>query len=156
MEVAFKKIHKHAKVPHCDSADRDQVCLSVCDPYRDAGFDITAVECKYIVPGGDDNVICTGLEVADITPGWWLRVEARSGLGFKENIIPFPGVIDNGYRGEIKIKMFNLGFHPYKISTGDRIAQLVPYQMAESVSMKLVEEKTETKRGSKGFGSSGV
>jgi dUTP pyrophosphatase len=65
------------------------------------------------------------------------------------------GVIDPGYRGEIKVVLTNLSASPYTIAAGDRIAQLRIVQRLQA-SFELVETLDETKRGAGGFGSTGV
>ena len=94
-----------------------------------------------------------GLEFAYITPGYWVKVEGRSGMGFKHGIMPHPGIIDNGYRGDAGIKLYNLTDNDYLVSAGDRIAQFVVYK-----NFSVIVEEGETvnsDRGSNGFGSSG-
>ena len=72
----------------------------------DTGFDLVAVEQTTILQRGS-AVVPVGLTLADITPGYWIRIEPRSGLGFKHNLQPHLGVIDNGYRGDLAVKLYN-------------------------------------------------
>jgi dUTP pyrophosphatase len=65
------------------------------------------------------------------------------------------GVIDSGYRGEVKVVVFNLGDKPYKVSKGSKIAQLVIMPIIQ-YEIEEKEELEDTHRGEKGFGSSGV
>lgn len=91
--------------------------------------------------------------MASIEPGYWVRIEGRSGLGFKHGILPHPGIIDCGYRGSAGIKLYNLTDKDYEIKAGDRIAQFVVYNNHDvDVSEGEIEESL---RGEKGFGSSG-
>jgi dUTP pyrophosphatase len=78
----------------------------------------------------------------------------RSGLALKNGIHVGAGVIDQDYRGNVGVLLFNLGSEPFTIKKGDRIAQLVVYALIEP-EICLVEQKDETVRGDKGFGSSG-
>jgi dUTP pyrophosphatase len=65
-----------------------------------------------------------------------------------------PGTVDSDYRGEVKVILINHGKQPFKISRGDRIAQLV-FAKVEKAELHLKEELTATVRGSGGFGSTG-
>lgn len=119
----------------------------------DTGYDLVAVEDVYI-PSGSSKVIPVGLTLADITPGYWIRIEPRSGLGFKHSLQPHLGVIDNGYRGDLGVKMYN--FHESTdigIQKGDKIAQLVVYPLIQP-AFEFADQVTDTSRGDKGFGSS--
>lgn len=122
-----------------------------------AGMDIYASveEPIYIEPGGI-ALIPTGLAIA-LEPGYECQVRSRSGLALKYGIFALnsPGTIDSDYRGEINIILANFGKEPFKISKGDRIAQLVVarYEKAEWV---LVDELPDSERGSGGFGSTGI
>tara|TARA_B110000495_G_scaffold155235_1_gene138529 strand:- start:6115 stop:6585 length:471 start_codon:yes stop_codon:yes gene_type:complete len=119
----------------------------------DTGFDLIAVE-DVKIPKGGSNIISVGLQLADMTPGYWMRIEPRSGLGFKKSLQPHLGVIDNGYRGDLAVKIYN--FHPLNhavIKKGDKIAQLVIYPLIQS-TFTFSDTITDTSRGDKGFGSS--
>ena len=120
----------------------------------DTGFDLVAVEDAF-VPVKGSVVVPVGLTLADITPGYWLRIEPRSGLGFKHNIQPHLGVIDSGYRGDLGVKLYNFSSYGngYNVTKGDKIAQLVVYPLLQP-TFEYTEQITETNRGDKGFGSS--
>ena len=137
--LKFNKTHADSKLPTKNNTS-------------DTGFDVYCVEDK-VIPARGSAVVDVGLDFAYITPGYWVRVEGRSGLGFKHGISPHPGIIDNGYRGNAGIKLYNNTDTSYNISKGDRIAQFVVYQNYNVV----VEEgvKQESDRGDSGFGSSG-
>ena len=66
-----------------------------------------------------------------------------------------PGIIDNGYRGDAGIKLYNLTDKDYTVAVGDRIAQLVLYPLAPNYSVQFTDTPTESNRGEAGFGSSG-
>lgn len=124
------------------------------DPYTgDSGLDVTAVDDVVIQPKSF-AVVPVGLKLAFITPGYWFRVEGRSGLGFKKHIFPHFGIIDNPYRGDMGVKLYNFGDEPQYIKQGDKIAQLIVYPLIQA-NVGWAEEVTESKRGEKGFGSSG-
>lgn len=119
----------------------------------DSGFDLVAVESKVILPMGS-QIVPVGLTVADVSHGYWFRIEPRSGLGFKHNIQPHLGVIDNGYRGDLGVKLYNFGKDKeYRVSKGDKIAQLVVYPLIQP-TFEFADHVTESARGDNGFGSS--
>ena len=119
----------------------------------DTGYDIFAVEDKTI-PAKGSAIVDTGIEVAYITPGYWFKIEARSGLGFKYSVSPHPGVVDNPYRGNLGTKLYNFSNEDYIVKKGDRIAQMVFYPIVEP-QIGWLDEKIDTERNEKGFGSSG-
>lgn len=137
--LKFEKTHPDAKLPTKNHES-------------DTGYDVYSVESK-LVPAKGFAVIGVGLKFAYIPEGYWIKVESRSGLGFKHGILAHPGIIDNGYRGDAGIKLYNLTDVDYNINAGDRIAQFVIYM---NIPM-LVEfgKAEESARGEKGFGSSG-
>ncbi len=144
-EIRFIKTHEDAKLP-----TRNHNTL---DGLGDSGYDVYSVEPAIIEPGGSE-VIPVGLTLAHISPGYWFRIEARSGLGFKKGIIPHFGIVDNPYRGDLGVKLYNFGKQPVYIEKGDRIAQFVVYPLINT-TMSFTDEITQTQRGEKGLGSSG-
>jgi dUTP pyrophosphatase len=119
-----------------------------------AGFDLHSIEDVVIKPN-ERKLISTGLAF-EIEVGYEVQIRPRSGLAFKEGItvLNSPGTIDSDYRGEIKVLLINLGDRDFKIKRGDRIAQAV---VAPIIQAKIVEvdNLSTTKRGEKGFGSTG-
>ena len=97
------------------------------------------------------------MTLADITPGYWIRIEPRSGLGFKHSVQPHLGVIDNGYRGDLGVKLYNFNTNDtsdgLQVKKGDKIAQLVVYPLIQP-KFSFSDEISETTRGDNGFGSS--
>ena len=139
MVVKFKKTNKNAVIP---SKNHDS----------DTGLDVTSVEDK-VIPARGSAVVDVGLKFAYIDFGFWVKVEGRSGLGFKYGIIPHPGIIDQGYRGDAGVKLYNNTDKDYEVKAGDRIAQFVVYR---NYTVEVSEgDIMESKRGEKGFGSSG-
>jgi dUTP pyrophosphatase len=121
----------------------------------DAGVDLMAAESITLMPG-QRAAVPTGVSVA-IPEGYAGFVHARSGRALKEGLalVNAPGLIDSGYRGEIKVIVVNLDpSSPIDIRRGDKIAQLV-VQQVERVELEVVEELPESDRGPGGFGSSG-
>jgi len=119
----------------------------------DAGYDISSNENGKLY-GSMSMGFSTGLYVA-IPPGYVGKVVSRSGLAFKHNIEVGAGVIDSGYRGEVRILLHNFGDRPFEIKKGDRIAQLLILKH-ESPEFVLVDELDSTERGANGFGHTGV
>ena len=148
MKIQFFKTHPDAQLPKRNHDDHMGISGT-----HDSGYDIFAAEDTNIFPSGP-NVVPTGIKVAYITPGYWFRIESRSGLSFKHGILAHPGIIDNQYRGDLGVCVYNHGSIPYTVKKGDKIAQLVVYKVIDS-EVEWSEEIDETKRGEKGFGSSG-
>ena len=120
----------------------------------DAGLDLHARSAAELAPG-ERATIPTGIAVA-IPSNHAGLVLARSGLAARYGIglVNSPGLIDAGYRGEIRVLLVNHGNERFEIARGDRIAQLVIVPVA-MVDVDLVEHLDVTDRGSGGFGSSG-
>jgi dUTP pyrophosphatase len=90
----------------------------------------------------------------ELPKGTFGHILPRSGLALKSGIHVGAGVIDEDYRGNVGVLLFNLGDKPYNFSAGDRIAQMV-VKKCERVSVVEKEQLDESSRGSGGFGSSG-
>jgi dUTP pyrophosphatase len=122
----------------------------------DAGLDLSACERVEIAPG-ERAVVGTGVAVA-IPDGYAGFVLPRSGLATRHGmtIVNSPGLIDSGYRGELKVILLNTDARePFVVEPGMRIAQLVLVE-APAVQLVEVEELPESERGAAGLGSSGV
>jgi dUTP pyrophosphatase len=120
----------------------------------DAGLDLTACEEARLEPG-ERTVVSTGIAV-EIPEGYAGFVQPRSGLAARHGlgVVNSPGLIDSGYRGEIRVVLLNTDpREPFTVEPGMRIAQLVIAPVA-SVRLVEVEELQTTERGSRGFGSS--
>jgi len=121
----------------------------------DAGVDLYAREDTILAPGAW-TTIPTGVATA-IPAGHAGLVAPRSGLAARLGIgvVNGPGVVDAGYRGEIKVILINHGPEEVRLRRGERIAQLlvVPIAMSE---FEEVDELPDTSRGAGGFGSSGL
>ena len=83
------------------------------------------------------------------------RVAPRSGLAYKKGIDVGAGVIDEDYRGEVGVILFNFGEEDFEVAPGDRIAQLI-LEKISMVGLKEVDDLDQTDRGAGGFGSTGV
>jgi dUTP pyrophosphatase len=120
----------------------------------DAGLDLAACESLVLQPGAR-AVIPTGLAV-EIPEGYAGFVQPRSGLAARHGIgvVNSPGLIDSGYRGEIRVVLINTDREiPFVVEPGMRVAQLVIAPVA-SVRLVEVEELATSERGGRGFGSS--
>jgi dUTP pyrophosphatase len=122
----------------------------------DAGLDLAACERVELAPGGRATV-GTGLAVA-IPEGYAGFIQPRSGLAAKNGItiVNTPGLVDSGYRGELKVILLNTDSRDtFVVEPGMRIAQLV-VMLVPGVDPIEVEELPESERGVRGFGSSAV
>jgi dUTP pyrophosphatase len=122
----------------------------------DAGLDLSACERVELAPG-ERAVVGTGLAVA-IPEGYAGFVQPRSGLADRHGItvVNSPGLIDSGYRGELKVIMLNTDTaHRFVVEPGMRIAQLVVLEVPD-VELVELEELPTTERGVRGHGSSGT
>jgi dUTP pyrophosphatase len=120
----------------------------------DAGLDLSSCERVELAPG-ERALVGTGLAVA-IPPGYAGYVQPRSGLAVKHGIsmVNTPGLIDSGYRGELKIILINTDKRePFVVEPGMRIAQLVVLPVPQ-VDPVVVDELPSSERGERGFGSS--
>jgi dUTP pyrophosphatase len=125
----------------------------------DAGFDIYSDEDKVISPMSRATVH-TGIaieipEIPESNKDIYVRIAPRSGLSVKAGIDVFAGVVDRGYIGEIIVCLFNSSKEEFKINKGDKIAQMIPTLILKD-NLLEVKELEETRRGEKGFGSSGI
>ena len=121
----------------------------------DAGADLVAREDAVLEPGGGRALIPTGVALA-IPDGYAGFVQPRSGLALRHGVtcLNTPGLIDAGYRDELKVLLVNTDpEEPYKVTRGDRIAQLV-IQRVEHVRFLPVDELPASERGG-GFGHTG-
>ena len=121
----------------------------------DAGLDLYAAETVTLAPG-TRALVPTGIALA-IPPGFAGLVLPRSGLALRHGvtILNTPGLIDAGYRGEVKALLVNLGQEMVTLTRGERIAQLV-IQRVEHVTLTPVGVLAPSARGAGGFGSTGV
>lgn len=122
----------------------------------DAGIDLIA-RCEVTLePGGGRALVPTGVAVA-IPPGYAGFVQPRSGLALKHGVtcLNTPGLVDSGYRGELKVLLVNTDpARSFTVERGQRIAQLV-VQAVEHVRLVEAEDLEPSDRGEAGFGSTG-
>jgi dUTP pyrophosphatase len=140
IDVAIRRLRPDARVPR--------------QAYEgDAGLDLAACDPVVLEPG-ERAVVATGLAV-EIPEGFAGFVQPRSGLAARHGIgiVNAPGLIDSGYRGEIRVVLLNTGRESFAVEPGMRIAQLVIAPVA-AVRLIEVDELATSERGSRGFGSS--
>ena len=141
MKIKIKRLHADAQIPRYAHG-----------PLEDAGMDLHSLERAVLTPGVAQGVP-TGIAI-ELPPGFEAQVRPRSGMALKYSVRVNFGTIDPGYRGEIRVIMFNFGQADYVIEKGDRIAQLVIARY-EGVEFEEGDELGESQRGEGGFGSSG-
>ena len=125
----------------------------------DAGLDLLARESVVLLPAGGRALVPTGLAVA-IPEGHAGFVQPRSGLALKNGVtcLNSPGLIDSGYRGELKVLLINTDpVEPFEVKRGERIAQLVVQRVEHVVLVPVVDfdHLGESERGEGGFGLTG-
>ena len=140
--ILVQMLHPEAKLPR----------YAHSGPWGDLAADLYAVSAWTLEPG-ETVAIPTGLALG-FPPEYGALVEDRSGLALR-GLTTLAGVIDPGYRGEIKVVLTNLAAIPQSIAPGDRIAQLRLVRRIEA-TFEVVELLEETVRGGGGFGSTGV
>lgn len=138
--IKIKKLHPEAILPNYAHPG-------------DAGMDFFSNETTTLQPG-ERKLISTGISMA-IPEGHVGLIWDKSGLASKHGLKTMAGVIDTGYRGEIKILIHNLSSSPYIIEKGNKIAQML-IQPVEQKKIIEVEDLDDTARGKDGFGSTGL
>lgn len=142
MEVFFTKLTESA-------------CVPTRAHYGDAGADLYSDEDAALQPD-QRMAIRTGIAIA-IPHGYAGLILPRSGLALKWGIsvVNSPGLIDSGYRGEVKVLLINHGYESVRFTRGSRIAQIV-FVRVESPAFQQAETLPDSARGDGGFGSTGV
>ena len=139
MELKIKRIHDSAKLPSYGHK-------------ADAGLDLfSCVDC--VLGPGEVKAVPTGIKVA-IPLGFVGLVWDKSGISLK-GVHRLAGVVDAGYRGEVRVVMVNLGDKPFGIELGMKIAQMLIQPVME-VTVVEAQELDDTSRGEGGFGSTGL
>ena len=141
--LRVKLLNPHAKAP------------TVAHPGEDLGYDIYSAV-ALTIPARGNAAVSTGIAIECSSPsgekmGALLR--DKSSMASRRLTVT-GGVIDAGYRGEIRVLMENLGDSPAEIHAGDKIANLIPYPVLTS-KVEVVEELADSKRQAGGFGSTG-
>ncbi|XP_057225877.1 deoxyuridine 5'-triphosphate nucleotidohydrolase, mitochondrial isoform X1 [Malurus melanocephalus] len=137
--LRFTKLSENAFAPSRGSA-------------RAAGYDLySAYDC--VIPPMEKAVVKTDIQIA-LPSGCYGRVAPRSGLAAKHFIDVGAGVIDEDYRGNVGVVLFNFGKETFEVKKGDRIAQLICERIYYP-ELEEVEALDDTERGDGGFGSTG-
>ena len=137
----------------------ERVKTPVREHDTDAGFDVySAEEDSVIILPNDKMVIRTGIKIA-FSPGYYIRCASKSGLSVKSDLETGAGVIDSGYRNEVKVVLRNYGNEPYKVTPGQKVCQLIMTRIGTPEIQEINEtEYSEftSSRGEGGFGSTGL
>jgi dUTP pyrophosphatase len=139
MKIKIKRLHADAVVP------------SYAHP-GDVGMDVFSLE-DYELRPMERKIFPVGFAM-EFPAGFAAIIKDKSGLSMKCGIHTMGGVFDSGYRGEYNVNLINLGGEPYKISKGDKIAQIIIYPV-EIAGLEEVPELSESSRGEGRFGSTG-
>ncbi|XP_066541343.1 deoxyuridine 5'-triphosphate nucleotidohydrolase-like isoform X2 [Hoplias malabaricus] len=137
--LRFAKLSEHATTPSRGSS-------------KAAGYDLYSAY-DYSIASMDKVVVKTDIQIA-VPPGCYGRVAPRSGLAAKHFIDVGAGVVDEDYRGNLGVVLFNFSKETFEVKKGDRVAQLVCERICYPDLVEL-ETLDETERGSGGFGSTG-
>ena len=143
-KILIKRLSKNISLPKYETAGS-------------SGMDLAAdVKENIEIKPGKSEMIPTGLAVS-IPKNYEIQIRPRSGLAAKNqvSILNTPGTIDSDYRGELKVILINLGNKSFVVEKGLRIAQMILCPVIKA-NIKEVETLGSTKRGSGGFGSTGV
>ena len=143
-EILIKRLSKNVPLPKYETDGS-------------SGLDLAAnIDIKIEIKPGETKIIPTGLFVG-IPKNFEIQIRPRSGLAAKNQIsvLNTPGTIDADYRGELKVILINLSDKIFVVEKGLRIAQMVICPVVRA-KLKEVETLNDTKRGSGGFGSTGV
>ncbi|MGB9764982.1 MAG: dUTP diphosphatase [Candidatus Saccharicenans sp.] len=139
MKVKMKKISPQARIPVYQHAG-------------DAGMDLFSCV-EMIIEPGETKAVPTGIQMA-IPLGYVGLIWDKSGIALK-GVHRLAGVVDAGYRGEVRVVLTNIGPEPFIITAGMKIAQML-IQPVETAEIIEVEELDKTDRGEGGFGSTGL
>ena len=143
-EILIKRLSREVPLPKYETDGSSGLDLAVF------------IEKNIEIKPGKSKIIPTGLAIA-IPKNFEIQIRPRSGLAAKNQIsvLNTPGTIDADYRGELKVILINLGDKSFFVEKGLRVAQMVLCPIVKA-KLKEVESLEDTKRGSGGFGSTGV
>lgn len=142
VKTLVKKIHPDAKLPEYATDG-------------DSGADVFTYE-DVTIPAGERVLVPTGIVIA-LPSGHEAQVRSKSGLAFKAGIqvLNSPGTVDEGYRGEVGVILYNTGKFDYLFKKGDKIAQLVVKPVYQTIWEETDIKLDVTERGEGGFGHNG-
>lgn len=133
-------------------SDKSLICIKEPVMEGDVGYDIYASTDTTIF-ANQSGSIPTGLFL-ELPKGYWFEIMPKSGLAKKYSIAAHNGVIDNGYRGEVIIYVYNHGKEDYTFKKNEKISQGV-LRKSHILKLEEVDKLSMTNRGSNGFGSTG-
>jgi dUTP pyrophosphatase len=139
MKLKIKKLNSEAIVPHYAHPD-------------DAGFDLFSIN-NIEIPPRSRAQVSIGIAM-EIPEGFVGLIWDKSGLSHKHGLKTLGGVIDAGYRGEVKVGLINLSAETYLLEKGHKVAQMI-IQKKETCEIVEVDDLSDTLRGEGGFGSTG-
>ncbi|XP_068954090.1 deoxyuridine 5'-triphosphate nucleotidohydrolase, mitochondrial isoform X2 [Petaurus breviceps papuanus] len=139
VRLRFARLSEHATPPSKGSA-------------RAAGYDLYSAY-DYTIPAMEKAIVKTDIQIS-LPSGCYGRVAPRSGLAAKHFIDVGAGVIDEDYRGNVGVVLFNFGKETFEVKKGDRIAQLICERVFYP-ELEEVQGLDDTERGAGGFGSTG-
>jgi dUTP pyrophosphatase len=142
VKIKIKKLHKEAIIPHYARKG-------------DAGMDVYSTE-DVLIRAGERKLISTGLSF-ELPSGFEIQVRPKSGLALNHGltVLNTPGTLDSGYRGELKVIIFNTEKSDYFVKKGEKVAQII-LARHEEAEIEEAEELSSTERGAGGFGSTGL
>ena len=119
----------------------------------DAGMDLlTPIDVT--IPKDGSEVVDTGCHIL-IPKGFYGKLESKSGLNIKNDVVCLGGTIDAGYTGSIRVKLYNFGSEDYHFSRGEKLVQLILIPCITPDPVRVTSLGVQTERGDNGFGSSG-
>lgn len=140
--VKVKRMHDDARLPNYETDGA-------------AGFDFKAYLKEPITIHPMEAVEIPFGIALEIPEGYSVTIRSRSGLAFKHQVIAYHGLIDSDYRGELSVLLINFGKEDFVVKNGDRVAQ-GKLEVQPRAMWQVGGDLSETKRGEKGFGSTGV
>lgn len=151
VNIKFVKSHSNAKLP--TKAHKGDNCFDLYCCERTTVPGSKVVDGRFVV---GQAVIPVGLTVAYISPGFGFTTKNKSGVSFKHNMIRMAGEIDNGYRGDLGVKLVNLSDKDYTFEVGEKCVQFkVEKIWPTELSFVDEVESAEDERNDGGFGSTG-
>lgn len=148
LSLKVKYLYEHALIVDTPKMGDSGMDLKACLPL---GTD------KLVIQPQERMLVKTGISI-ELPEGYEAQVRSRSGLALKNGVFVLNGIgtIDNSYKGEIGVIIQNASKDPFVINHGDRIAQLVIAEYVQITNVEKIKDLTESERGDKGFGSTGV
>lgn len=137
IEIRVKLVHPNAQMPTRAYQD-------------DAGTDVYAIDNVYI-PARDKKLVGTGLAL-EIPSGWHMQIHTRSSYS-KKHLRCHIGIVDTGYRNEVKVMIFNDGVEDFIVKKGEKFCQLI-FLPVPQIDFIESDKLNESERGLSGFGSS--